>query len=342
VYRLHFTTQDLLRVRIADPPDPFFETVLAAEQARQSASGLAFRGWRAGLRGRLNGRTRPLTELFSRDGPGLDLSTLVGPVTTMEEGVDGLYRVRPDAMAAELRSLAGHRRLTPWACALAGVDPAPRRRLADALGAFHEAAVRPYWAAIAAHLRAERTLRTHCLASAGLDHLLATMCPDYVRWRPPVLEINTPYRSNVDLVLGGRGLVLVPSVFVGRRPYLAVDLTDDAVPPRLILPTLRDLGVARRVWHTDRSHHHLAALLGRTRSAVLAAIADGSGTGEIARRLGVSAATVSQHTAVLRASRLITTRRDGATALHVLTGLGAALLDDGDASDGGRYPGRDR
>jgi DNA-binding transcriptional ArsR family regulator len=100
----------------------------------------------------------------------------------------------------------------------------------------------------------------------------------------------------------------------------------------LIYPAVNDLATARLIWSGDRPTGHLAALLGRTRSAILERVADGHGidgcgTVELARHLGISPASVSQHTAVLRNSGLISTRRDGASVIHTLTSLGARLLD---------------
>lgn len=66
--------------------------------------------------------------------------------------------------------------------------------------------------------------------------------------------------------------------------------------------------------------------MGRTRAAVLAAAADGCSTTGLARRLGISPATASQHASVLRRAALITTRRDGKAVLHTTTHLGTALL----------------
>ncbi|MFB7481233.1 ArsR/SmtB family transcription factor [Streptomyces anulatus] len=56
----------------------------------------------------------------------------------------------------------------------------------------------------------------------------------------------------------------------------------------------------------------LAALLGVTRARVLVRIAarDQATTSDLVGELEVSAATVSHHTAVLRESALITSRRD--------------------------------
>ncbi len=73
----------------------------------------------------------------------------------------------------------------------------------------------------------------------------------------------------------------------------------------------------------------LAALLGTTRAQVLLYVAAGSDVTatDLVRRLGVSAATVSHHTTVLRNSGLITTRRVGGSVRHALTLSGRGLLN---------------
>ncbi|MFD5208718.1 ArsR family transcriptional regulator (plasmid) [Streptomyces anulatus] len=72
----------------------------------------------------------------------------------------------------------------------------------------------------------------------------------------------------------------------------------------------------------------LAALLGTTRARVLVRIAarDQATTSDLVGELEVSAATVSHHTAVLRESALITSRRDGGSVRHTITPLGLSLL----------------
>ncbi|MGH3388317.1 MAG: ArsR/SmtB family transcription factor [Actinomadura sp.] len=59
---------------------------------------------------------------------------------------------------------------------------------------------------------------------------------------------------------------------------------------------------------------------------MLGATAAGPNTTEIARRLDISRAVVSQHTAILRNADLITSHRHGNSTLHVITRLGLALL----------------
>jgi DNA-binding transcriptional ArsR family regulator len=327
MYRLHLTAEDLARTRIAAAPGPFAESILAAERLRQRSPALPFRAWRAQLRGRLDRRTRVLANVFPADANGLDLATLVGPVGTLEEGLDRLLASPLAHLRNELEWYNKRHHLTAWSKSLVDTDAGARRELADAIAALHCVAVRPYWTQIDTQLRADRAARARTVADAGLEHLLATVCPSHVRWRQRTLEVDTPLGCDADVHLDGRGLVLTPSIFVGDYPYLAFDLADPTAPARLTYPAINDLVTARQIWTADRPTGHLAMLLGRTRSAVLETIADGCGTVELARRLGISPASVSQHTAVLRNSGLIGTRRDGPSVIHVVTSLGAMLLD---------------
>ena len=70
-----------------------------------------------------------------------------------------------------------------------------------------------------------------------------------------------------------------------------------------------------------------AELLGHTRASVLKLVFKERTTTELARELGVSAATVSGHTKALRAAGLIVTARSGQAVLHSVTPLGGRLLD---------------
>jgi DNA-binding transcriptional ArsR family regulator len=122
-----------------------------------------------------------------------------------------------------------------------------------------------------------------------------------------------------DLRLGGRGLRLVPSYFCWRSP---VSLVDEEMPPVLIYPLQR----SRPAAPARPADASLAALLGRTRAAALRSLALAATTSELARFLGVSPATATHHTTVLRDAGLITSLRSQNTVLHTLTPLGAAML----------------
>ncbi|WP_406482308.1 winged helix-turn-helix domain-containing protein [Streptomyces sp. NBC_01615] len=127
-----------------------------------------------------------------------------------------------------------------------------------------------------------------------------------------------------DIHLAGRGLLLVPSVFCWRTP---VTLIDPLLPPVLVYPVSRETGWSALAAPAD-CHNALEALLGRTRAAALTALANGCTTGELARRIGVSAPTASQHAAVLRDASLIVSVRMRNRVLHTLTPLGRALLTE--------------
>ena len=71
----------------------------------------------------------------------------------------------------------------------------------------------------------------------------------------------------------------------------------------------------------------VAALIGMTRTAVLESVGEGRTTSELARRVGVSAASISQHTAVLRGAGLIHSTRVGKAVLHTITPVGVALME---------------
>jgi DNA-binding transcriptional ArsR family regulator len=108
---------------------------------------------------------------------------------------------------------------------------------------------------------------------------------------------------------------------------------DPDASPILHVPVTLDAGALRGLWDppggaTGRSS--LDALLGRTRAAVLDAVAAGPcTTSELARRAGVSVPSASEHAAVLRDADLIDTRRVGKAVRHAVTTLGASLLDRG-------------
>ena len=134
--------------------------------------------------------------------------------------------------------------------------------------------------------------------------------------------------ADADIHLRGRGLSLVPSLFVGDRLVLLTDLGEPEAPIRLVFPSAPDTLALARLWSNGNGHGGaLAALLGHNRAAVLLRIADGCTTSELAQRAGISLASASQHATVLREAGLITTRRDGGAVLHNLTSLGANLLN---------------
>ena len=174
----------------------------------------------------------------------------------------------------------------------------------------------PYWPDIRANHHSELVRRGRLVADRGLRTALTATIPGS-RWSGDCLEIDTPQERTV--CLGGRGVVLTPVVF-WTGPPLVGELGDQ--PVVLAYPAPAEL-----TFRVGSESEPLAAILGSTRAAVLRLLADEHTTGDVARTLGISPASASEHTSALRAARLVDSRRDGKAAVHHATGLGVDLLD---------------
>ncbi|MFE9680768.1 ArsR/SmtB family transcription factor [Streptomyces sp. NPDC006285] len=325
--RVHFTAEDLSRVRVAAGPDAMWEIVLSASQLARTGGRAVFGPWRAETRTRLRHLPAPQSRLIRYLAPPVgdfpDFLTPAGAPADLAGGIEAALstprrRLRQDL--AVLPSPPG------WARPLADADRTTLAELGEALRGFHRAALAPVWPSLQSLIDADRALRARALLGHGTDGLLHSLRPT-LRWSPPVLEADYPVDR--DLHLGGRGLLLVPSVFCHRTP---VTLIDPELPPVLVYPVAQGPG-----WWTGPAGRipsgALARLLGPSRAAALRVIEDGCTTGELARRIGVTPPTASQHTAVLREADLIVSTRYRNKVLHTLTPLGTALLTVGPAAE---------
>lgn len=326
-WRIHFTAEDLARTTVGETLGPLAETMFGVSLLScppQHPPGLA--GWRERARARLTPEMSPLASLVPRGSWGVDLWTLTGEAPTIQQGIEALRAMPRDLVLGELEFFAQHHNPLPatvWKVAEPGSEA--RERLVRAAYASYRALIEPHWTQVQARLRAERVRRARALVNHGTERLLSTLFPARIRWRPPVLEILMP--GETDLYLAGRGLVLVPSLFVGELPSLMSDLRDEA-PAKLFFPVdLGDMPGARLLRGSPPSQQTLGALMGPARASALRRVADGCTTAELAEHLSVSVAAAGQHATVLRDSGLITTRRRDGIAWHSLTPLGVALLE---------------
>ncbi|BFV56827.1 winged helix-turn-helix domain-containing protein [Kitasatospora sp. CMC57] len=325
--RVHLTTDDLLRVRVAPTVGPLAEAYHSLEALTGPGGWAQFRPWRQKFRGGpLAEGIRPLASLIPGPGPCFDLGALTGTGPSVEAGLDQLLGAPDELVRLELGNIAAPRADQRWIRALMEGDLTARQRLADSVAACHRFTVGPYWGRIQAHLDAVRADLARSLLSGGVEQLLGTFCTPTIRWRAPVLEIGYPHASEVHLK--GRGLVLAPMVFLADPPVLLTDSLDPDAPAVLAFPTVRDPLTAAQLWSEDPTDRQsLTALLGRTRAAALEIVTEGCTTTELARRLNVSPSSASQHATVLRNARLITTQRRGGAVLHTVTRLGIDLLN---------------
>ena len=144
-----------------------------------------------------------------------------------------------------------------------------------------------------------------------------------VRWRAGTLEVQAPTDAVVELA--GRGLQLVPSVFVWPRIGA---MFDPPWQPTVIYPP-RGVGDLWTPAGAAPGPGRSATCVGRRRARILTALSDEASTSELARRLAASPAGVSEHLGVLRRAGLVRARRDGRSVLYSRTAVGDALTAPG-------------
>jgi DNA-binding transcriptional ArsR family regulator len=316
--RVIFTEADLDQVRVAATPDPLWEIANSLDRLQTRRGRWAYAPW---YRAASETLTDPvlrkmvgslLVPLFPRAAYFPDFLTPPASLDGLDAGIDAVLATPAERITSELKTLALVHQAPSWAPRLAAGDL--RSDLEVALRTYHQKVIEPHHDLIEKELAADRATRARALKRGGADRLLSGFQP-LMRWRSPVLEVRYPVNRTIRLE--GRGLQLIPSYFCWHN---AVTLADTDLSPVLIYPVLRELA------SPEAGEPTTAALLGKTRAAVLRATAAGLTAGEIAAQVGIGAPTTSHHLTVLRDSGLITTQRAEKTVLHVLTPLGAALL----------------
>lgn len=313
--RIHFTGADLARTSVASRPDPLWETVLSLRMLQRRTGNPAADAWGRAVRARRPDSLRTLLPLVRPLGYFPDFLTPSDGSADIEHSLDALTATPARHLRGDLAVLAAGGALPTWTQDLGAGRPDALRGLAGALRGYHAAAVAPLEQTMRTTVRAEYAAQAKTAAESGIEGVLSGLGPG-MRWRPPVLEVQYPVDQ--ELHLGGRGLLLVPTLFRARTP---VSLLDPELPPVLTYP-------ARRTVAPDGSAgRKLVPLIGRTRSEILHHTSEGSrSTSELARLVGMSQASVSHHTAVLRAAGLISSARHRNSVLHTATSLGSLLL----------------
>lgn len=317
VLRIHFSQRDLLQTRLAAGVEPSWELLLSVRELLHGDSPPHIVGWRRSLDP--TGSTSALRLINSLRSDGLRHGLLAGPDSSpCRRASAGKVAPRPKlagrppdpAVALEmLLTNSAHFRATV------------KHELHALIEAYWRDALRPYWPQIRAAVQTDLSVRVNQFAYGGIEQCLMQLHP-LVRWKAPLLEVPFGDDADEDMALDGRGMRLVPSFFC-RRPLTA--LSDPGAQPVLVF------AVDRRVTVPDTKPARggmaaLQKLVGHTRAKVLAAIAiNPCTTTQLASNLAVSAASVSQHAAVLRKAGLITSHRNGSYVVHAITPIGKLL-----------------
>ncbi|MFC5180426.1 ArsR/SmtB family transcription factor [Actinomadura harenae] len=310
--------EDLADTRFA--VSPLHETVVALRVLRDPGLSALHLPWRRAALAALDPSDLRLLRALVSDRRTLPdvLTPRPGEFAPAFDTELDLVRRAPGALV--LRDLEAAHAPDPLPGVLLGTPPDDLRdTICDALRRFWELAVEPHWRQMRLVLEADMTYRARRLALGGARLLFADMHPD-LRWRDGVLHIGRMI-SHHHVTAAGRGLLLMPSVFVHKpSPPLSPDEA-----PSLAYPC-RGVGT---LWEPapPPARSALDALLGASKVRLLVLLAEPLPTVEIARRLRVTPSAVSQQLRILHATGLVSRARDGRQVLYRRTSLGDGLID---------------
>jgi len=242
-----------------------------------------------------------------------------GPLAELEDELSLLVATPAEQVRNEVRDSYRDRPLPPVLQPFVEHPGDAVIALAELVRAYWDRVLASHWPRLRALLEGDVLHRARRMADGGAERLFAGIDPT-VSWERGVLRIDKRAEATVDL--GERGLLFVPSVFVWPAVVL---ITAEPWQPTIIYPA-RGVGT---LWEPERPRppEALAALLGRSRAAVLLALDRPSTTTDLARARGLSAGGASQHLAVLRDAGLVRSHRTGRSVLYLRTAAGDDLLD---------------
>ena len=318
--------EDLARSRFAI--SPLWELVNALRRLAAPPRGTPTDPWLARSRDRFEALRRDLDVqavlALQPPGYGADFLSPVpsGVADTIDDLLDAVRDCPTDQARAEIATALGHRPAGARVREVLDGDDVTAR-LADALAHCWDVLLAPDWPLLRAILERDVVHRAERLVSGGWAAALDDLDPR-VRWGGGLIRINRRYDGTTDreVDLAGRGLLLIPSVFVW--PGVAEAL-DPPWPPALVYPA-RGVAALRTSGSAGVLPDALARLVGRARAAVLAALDEPASTTQLARLLGQSIGGVGDHMAVLAGAGLVDRARAGRSVLYRRTPAGDALV----------------
>ncbi len=311
-----FKPEDVARIRFAF--SPLWEAVMSLIVLRAPAAHTLHVPWIRAALPRV--AELDLSELFALvpvRGPTADFLA-PPPTTPLPEFAAELETVRrtpPERVLVELDEVP---RLPPAVAQRIREDPASAiGRLADTLLAYWDLALAEDWPRIHALLEADVLWRSRRLALGGARALFEDL-HETITWHGDRLSAADAFDYTGSLA--GEGLLLVPTVM----PWPDVRKLVEPYQPTLAYPVR---GIAT-LWETGAppAPDALSALVGRTRAALLTALAQPASTTHLASRLSLTPGAVSQHLSVLHDCGLVGRSRLGRSVLYRRTRSGDMLL----------------
>jgi hypothetical protein len=313
--------QDLVTVRFAW--SPIWETLHAVRTFIDPRARPYHESWRAAVAqdaSRLD--LSPLFAVNPLRGSVPDFLTPPPRVPAPAFG-DQLAEVRatqPEQVAIELercRSTLAKREQRFVLDQLLADPTAARDLLADRVEAAWDGLVSRFWPRIRSLVDADIAYRSQQLTGRGLGPMLEGIDPR-ISWADGAVVIDDGF--DIDVELGGRGLVLMPSAFIW--PAVAA-IIDEPWQPTIAYPAR---GIADLWQQAKPPPDALARLLGRTRALLLTSLDQPSSATTLAALLELSLSGVSGHLIAMRDAGLVAGTRHGHEIRYARTPLGSGLV----------------
>lgn len=328
--RVDFTSQELVRLRVAAGVDPLWETALSLHLLQNRTAPLTFGPWRreVGAALRRSGLLPAAHDLMRLCPDGAYFPDFLTPGrgdADIDTALDLLLATPRRRLLAELTRLHAHTRgpVPPGVRLLADGCPKALRRLGASLRAYYRVAVEPYLPAMRAEAATDRAQRADAALAHGAEGML-TGYDDLPGWEYRQGRLSAPYPVDRALLLRGRALTLVPAFFCVRAPLV---LVNESLPPVLVHPLAPAPGWLER--RRGAPAGPAAQLIGSSRAELLRMLNHPMTTTDLAAALRLAPSTASRHASVLRDAGLLLSHRQGLRVLHRRTRLGEAFLDGG-------------
>lgn len=320
--RIYLSADDLAEIRFAFSPT--WELVMSAfKTLRDPAKHALHLPWVTEARRHLEGRDLDLfLSLASTEHYVADFLT-PPPETPFPEFEEELERIVSTPEEQIRREIIGMCETS--AAAMASLrhladDPASwLPTLAEQMREYWKLAVEAHWPRIRALLEGDVMYRARQLALGGADLLFADLHPS-VTYADGVVEIDKHHDE--DVRPEGKGLILIPGVF--DWPGVAVLFGHGYQPTLSYSPR----GIAN-LWEasTPERTGAMDELIGGTRADILRALEVPMTTSEIAQRLHLTPAAVSQQLGLLRRAGVVEATRQGRGVYSALSDQGRRLLE---------------
>lgn len=315
---LEFTPADLAKIRLA--VSPLMELWQSVRALQSPPARALHTGWITDSSAKLQGLDISLLRTLQdprRYAPDFIHPPPRGPQIDLEHELALVRSTSHEQVRQEIMSC----------CTETGVPPELRRfieepasalaELEELLQRYWQRLLQPHWDRIRALLEGDVLYRARRAADGGAAYVFSDLDPS-VRFVDDRLHIDKPWTGVKRL--DGRGLLLVPSVFIW--PMLAV-VHEGPWQPTMIYAARG----AAMLWEPPApAPEALGKLMGERRATVLIGLDSPRSTTELATTLQVPPASVSQHLSVLLKAGLIYRHRVGRAVLYGRSAWGEQLV----------------